>query len=433
MDKLYLGVGREIITPEVGGHLFGYNPNIISESIADDLTVTAFYFRQGDTQAMILSSTVCCVRTDLVNLILDEISKRTGIPTEQMMHSCIHTHSGPNLAGSSGWGDIDMPYFETIYFPKVIAAAEQAVKNPVPVTVGVARDKSCVGINRRELTINNKVRLGQNEWGPFNPYMTVFSFRGEDGTTVANFIHYGAHCTAAGKNHEVTRDWAGPMIDALEEKTGGLTAFLNGSMGDVGPRISNGETIGNLSLAYELGEQAAKDALGIYDQIDTYNNVLLRAACHEVTIPLGKRMPAEQARQRIAEFAAATENIGVAIREYLEAVVEAWEQNLPEKKSLSFPQTIVGFGDFLFTAFPLETFSEIEMRIDKYVKEATVLALNQCNGTISYFATHTEIPRGGYEINSFMCSKDRPEPYCDHADFELIKATVSNINAVLSK
>ena len=54
MDKLYLGVAREIITPEIGGQLYGYSADVFSESIADDLTVTAYYFKQGNKEALII-------------------------------------------------------------------------------------------------------------------------------------------------------------------------------------------------------------------------------------------------------------------------------------------------------------------------------------------------------------------------------------------
>ena len=40
MESLCLGVARENITPEIGGQLYGYRPNIFSESVADELTVT---------------------------------------------------------------------------------------------------------------------------------------------------------------------------------------------------------------------------------------------------------------------------------------------------------------------------------------------------------------------------------------------------------
>ena len=42
MEKLYMGVARENITPKVGGQLYGYSPDVFSKSVADDLTATAF-------------------------------------------------------------------------------------------------------------------------------------------------------------------------------------------------------------------------------------------------------------------------------------------------------------------------------------------------------------------------------------------------------
>ena len=46
MESLCLGVAREVITPEVGSQLYGYTPDVFSEAVEDDLTVTAFYFKQ---------------------------------------------------------------------------------------------------------------------------------------------------------------------------------------------------------------------------------------------------------------------------------------------------------------------------------------------------------------------------------------------------
>ena len=45
-NKLFLGVSCKVITPEVGGQLYGYRPDVMSSSVNDDLTVTAFYFKQ---------------------------------------------------------------------------------------------------------------------------------------------------------------------------------------------------------------------------------------------------------------------------------------------------------------------------------------------------------------------------------------------------
>ena len=111
MDRLYLGVGREIITPKVGGGLCGYSRDIFSESVADDLNATAFYFRQGQTQALMMSLTVCNVRITLAEEILEEIEKRYSIPKECCTLSCVHTHSGPNSTGCSLEGTNEMRLF----------------------------------------------------------------------------------------------------------------------------------------------------------------------------------------------------------------------------------------------------------------------------------------------------------------------------------
>ena len=81
---------------------------------------------------------------------------------------------------------------------------------------------------RREIKEDGTTVLGQNPWGPKDPIMTVVSFRGEDGAIIANMIHYCCHCTASGKNDEITRDWAGVMTDMLEAQTGAITGFYAG-------------------------------------------------------------------------------------------------------------------------------------------------------------------------------------------------------------
>jgi len=318
--------------------------------------------------------------------------------------------------------------------PGILDAARQAVANLQPVVTGIARAKSYVGVNRRELKIDShQVTLGQNEWGPFNPYMTVFSFKAENKTTVANLIHYGCHGTSAGKNHEITRDWCGAMIDALDAHTGGITAFFNGSVGDVGPRISNGQTMGDSSMTYvhELGQIAALDAITIYDQINSFTDIALQAASGEIRIPLQSRVSREFAQQELEKYDGETVNWRGKLRLYYETVLESYERNEPERDAITFSQILLCLGDYVLASFPYETFSEIELRINKAIENKTVLAVNLANGSSGYFVTEDAICRGGYEVNMFLHGD--VQPYCDHADYELVKVTVSHINAFLKQ
>lgn len=429
MEKLQLGVAREIITPKIGGQLYGYRPDIFSESVADDLTATAFYFRQGSKQCLLISATVCSVDTKLSQRILGDIERQLGIARENCILCATHTHSGPNLSGDVGWGDIDMEYADEIFQPRVLSAAKKAMQAIVPVTVGTAWDNSYVGINRRELTLDNKIILGQNEWGSFNPRMMVISFLDEAGKNVANIIHYGAHCTAAGHCVEISRDWAGVMIDGLEAATGGITAFINGPEGDIGPRLSNGRTIGNMDLVRELGAVAARDAISVYNQIADYKTLELQVCANICQAPLQPRMLQEEAQAMYEKYKERTVNMSGRMRHVALEILRAYEQGEPEEKAVSFSQTAIALGNTVFVAFPYELFSEIGLRIDKAFPEAQILPIINANGSGAYFVTQDAICRGGYEVNYFLYGA--VQGYREDADWHLIKNTVENIKTIM--
>lgn len=432
MEPLYLGTARKIITPPVGGRLFGYRPDIYSDEIADDLTCEAYYFKQGATVALLISTTLCSLATDLCDEIRKEIQLRHGIPTEAISISAIHTHSGPCLAGgAAGWGDQDVDYVENIFRPQVLAAAADALENPVQVEMGVSKGDSFVGINRRELTLKNETVLGQNPWAPFNPRMTVMSFRNMEGETVANFVHYNCHATSAGPNTQVTRDWPGPMIDALESKTGGLTSFFNGAIGDAGPRLSNGLTVGDRTMkyVYELGAVASKDAIRIYDQITEYTTPELTVCEAIVKIPLAPRISREEAVSIYEKYKDQDVNMNALMRETALRVIESYDRGEQDKESFDFGQTIVKLGNRVLVGFPYELFAEIGIRIDRAFPETEVLPVANTNGSYAYFVTQDSICRGGYEVRQFLYRN--LQTYCENADHQMVLATVENLEPLL--
>lgn len=424
MEKLYLGVGQACITPDVGGQLYGYSPNIFSDCVADDLTVTAFWFEQGDTKALMLSVCVCLIQTELAGQIAAQIAKEFSIPRENILICATHTHSGPNTSGTVGWGDIDRDYCDKIFLPQILSAVRQAAAAPVPVELRAAVGESKVGINRRELRLDNLIVLGQSPWGIYDPRMTVLSFRDAQGNAVANLIHYGCHGTCAGSNTEITRDWSGVMVDAIAEKSGAITAFFNGPEGDVGPRLSNGKTVGDLSYVREQGQIAAQDALAIYDSLQPCQSCQLRTAARQVRIPLKPRISKEEAGKLLQIYADSTINCGAMIKAQAEEVLKG----APEKAYTGFTQTLIAIGDYIFTAFPYELFSEVGQRIDRAFADLHILSLSNTNGSEGYFVTEDAILRGGYEVNMYLYGHD--QQYCENADHCLVLETLENIKSL---
>ncbi len=429
-NKLMLGVARRDITPEVGCNLFGYRPDVISNKLNDNLETVAFVFKQGDLKCAMISITVCVLGNVYANSIREKISKEFDIPFENILLCATHTHSGPITASQPGWGDADDEYINGIFIPGIIGAVKEASENLTYVQMGMAFGDSFVGCNRRELNDKNEIILGQSPWSPFNPQMTVISFRDEAGKVIANMVHYGCHGTGAGVNHEISRDWPGVMTDRLEAETGAITAFFNGPEGDVGPRLTNGRTTGlhDIKYAMELGAVAGYDAVNIYKKIAHYCDVDLGCTARDLELEISPRLPLEVAKAKIAEFDENSTNVQAQQRNYYQRIIDSYENGEKEEKYRKIPQTIIKLGDVAIVGFAYEMFAEIGMRINKMSSIGQVLSLSCANGTEGYFPTEDQLCRGGYEVVMFQTK--HVQPYAPNADYNLICETLKNLEAL---
>lgn len=425
-NRLMVGVSKVDITPPVGCHLFGYRPDLFSESVNDNLTATAFYFKQGNRTALMITTCICLLDTTVAHKLRRTIEEKYGIKKENILICATHTHSGPSMNNMPGWGEIDEEYSENIYTPGVIKSAEEAIENAQYVTVGVGCGESLVGINRRQMNRDNSIGLGQCRWAPFDPQMTVISFKNDEGNICGNIIHYSCHGTCAGCNAEISRDWSGVMTDALEEESGAVTAFFNGPEGDVGPRLSNGQTVADLSYIYEIGERGAKDAIRIFRTIRDYKDVTVAATHDTLKIPFNKRIPYEDALEGCKNYPHDRINFDKQMAVYFTKVKESYETDYEEKEYDETEQTVIRIGDVAFVGFPYELFSEIGMRIDDATKDLKILCLSNANGSKGYFPTQDQLCRGGYEVTMFKYNGVQTP--VDDADFHLMTETLRNID-----
>jgi len=427
MIKLHLGVGRTIITPKLGTFLAGYGASgRDAESINDDLTATAFCFQFGDTYALLISLTLTLLDGEISNIIRNTIENNHKIPRTNIIVHTMHTHSGPLTFTKKGWGAANTEYIQEILIPQTLRAVDEAITKLQYVTVSISAGTSNVGINRRELTQENQIILGQCDYGCFDPKMTVISFADEVGKCVANLVHYGCHATAAGSNLQISRDWPGVMIDRLEAESGGITAFVNGTEGDVGPRLTNGRTTGRKDIRYALehGCIAAADAVAIYKNA-VYKDMNLKCISRTIRIPVDRRISYEEASQKLQAVNDPNPQHAARIRLHYQEVMQSYETDYQEVPYAEFEQTAIQIGDAVFVTSPFETFSEIGLRIRKYSSIPHVLCTSMSNGCESYFPTKGELSRGGYEVKCFKT--ERIQPLVDDADFAFIQQTLQTL------
>lgn len=399
METLLAGAARAAITPPVGTLMMGYAPPRPAKSIHDDLTATAVALRQGGRAALIVSVTVTGLDNAQVADLKQRIAGETGIPPENVVLCAIHTHSGPETFAVAGWGSINRDYCQNILAPGVLRAAREAAAHLQPARLGVGTVMSDVGINRRGIDRHGNVYLGQCPWGYYDPVMTVVSLRGQDGI-IAHMIHYGAHATAAGINDAVTRDWPGPMIDRLEKEAGGLACFLNGAIGDVGPRLPNGGTIADLPAALALGERAGFDAVRAFRTIkDWREGETLKTVTGPIALPTAPLPPLKEVQERLrAMDPGRLEGLDGLAHARLRNILAEYEKGDPGQPPLAYEQTLVQLGPVAFVPFPFEMFVEMTLRLRQYSPFQHTLCLSNAGGCYGYFPTRDQYPRGGYEV-----------------------------------
>jgi len=422
---LSIGAAREKITPKVGGFLFGYNNHTQSTSIHDDLTVTALAIKSETTTVVVLNATVCLIQNELCDEIRSKVGQKANIPPENVIISATHTHSGPRTTGYAqfkSFGTLDEEYCENVFIPKCLAASEAALSEMKPVKVGIGTTESKVGINRRQLLRDNTVTLGQNPWDTYDSTMTVITFANETGKSLANIVHVGAHPTAAGNNHEVTRDWPGVMVDRMEAETGGMTIFVNGTQGDIAPRMANGDSVGNLQHAMEVGGLAGIDAVRAYKSIRTFYDEPLSVVCGDIELPFKNPIPKDEVAKRLADNPKRFEKASL---ETLSAMHESGEMG-PDAWNMQ--QTLVRLGPVVFVPFPFEVSSEIGLRLRAYSPFAHTLLLSCTNGSNSYLPTQSQLCRGGYEVDSFYWFRPRQLP--DDTDQMMVDQNISLIEKI---
>jgi len=428
MSILQAGVAREIITPPVGTLLMGYTPLRPALSIHDDLHVCCFALQSGDTLAMLIAADICNIYYPQEKLRA-AVNAASGVPTDCIILSCTHTHSGPT-AQATAEGDA---YVESIFIPQMQKAAAAAVAALKPAQVGWGTAWSDVAVNRRQLREDGKIVLGQDPHGTWDPTMTVISFREPDGTPIGNIIQYGCHNTASGKNDEVTRDWCGVAIDRLQAESGGITAFINGCGGDCGPRLPNGKTTANLQQAMELGGKAAIDAVKAWRSIRRWEDVPVKVLQSTFEMPLAQFSDADELTRQAAAMGDPGQ-MGRLKRMQHDVLLERAEYlrqgNIPPK-SKTLELTVLSLGGLAICALPFEIFSRITLRIKEHSPFEHTIVPGYSNGGMGYFPSADQLCRGGYEVNMFLYR--RALVFSDDAEQHLVAGSLQLLRELYEK
>lgn len=154
---VFAGASVVEITPQGSVFLFGY-PHVprYSTGVHDPLECAALYLKTGNEQALFLANDLIYFDRDHARDIRERIAKATGVPTEAIMISATHTHSGPVMTDNlSNSRDSVVPPVDEAYLTwlteRLVQAAVEAQNVAQPAELGlVVAQATGVGSNRHD-------------------------------------------------------------------------------------------------------------------------------------------------------------------------------------------------------------------------------------------------------------------------------------------
>lgn len=413
-----VGMAKADVTPELDCILYGYPWERYGKKIRDRLSVGVLAISQNSQTVLLISAEVCALNREKCDEIRNLIGEATGVKKDNILYATTHTHSGPVTRTSAGWGETDQDYMGQKLIPASIEAARRALDNMQPAMMGIGTTESKAGINRRQLSEEGTVGLGQNPDGPYDPTMTVISFKSTAGENIGSIVHFATHPTATEWNFSITRDWPGVMVDRMEEITEADCIFINGAEGDVGPRLRNGRSTGDERHLWQIGNIAADDAERAYRSIETFEVPTLSVEYGNILFPFSEPPAREEVEQKIIEMESREKLWGSDVPLYnkLKKLKEIYDSGQPFPTGMEVQQTVVALGELALVPFAFEAFCNIALSLREKSPYQYTLLLGLTGGSYGYLPTEEQIPYGGYEVDSFRAAGGLAVSFVDHTD-----------------
>jgi hypothetical protein len=259
---LLFGFAKRTITPEIGKapvYLAGFGRNRAATGVHDELWARAVAVSDGKQKIAIVS-------VDLVGVFHADVEKarerlQRAVPGAILVVTSTHNHEGPDTMGLWGKGrfstGVDPAYLERVRTAVADTAAE-ALSRLQPATLSFAKTRT------PELIEDGRLPR------VIDDVLSAMQVRAADGTTLGSVVNWSSHPEAIGsKNTLLSSDYPHWLRQRMEEKLGGTSVFIVGSIGGLmtplGLKLTDAAGVpipkDSFAFAQAVGERAADAAL----------------------------------------------------------------------------------------------------------------------------------------------------------------------------
>ncbi len=455
-SAMKVGFGETVITPGENMQMAGFARSQMSTGIHDDLHARTLVAEGADGKGVALMTVaIVGMGEGFAKRIREGITAKTSIPAENIVISCTHTHSGPNVGRSSD------PYSDNpearkygdFLVDRCIESAVKAWETRVPGRIGIASTEVFeLGRNRRYL-----------QYGGVHPDPEVAVIKIEDakGKLLGVAFNYGCHPSGLDwQNTLFSEDWPYFAIQGIKKAVGDQVwvAFYQSAEGNINvgytaelSAVGADMPVRSYWYVEKKGNQMADAVIKALPGIETSGDPVIETAIDRFDYPLRESYPitleqaerdAKAARAKLEALEKQPEFKGTRTLDKARVEVFSTGQRLntarrfysnkdrPSVRSLE--QQALRIGDAVFVTFPGELFSDIGLKIkNKSLFEKTYV-IGVTPGPGGYLPSADQFIDGDYEIDGSAYSP-KTEDFCIASSVSLIERATRQTGAEVKK
>lgn len=433
---LKVGTASVKITPPPGHPMAGGYGIRLSDGVRDDLLAKAMVLEKDGVKAAFVACDLVALNDAIVEQARERIGAETGVPSENVMMSATHTHSGPVVTGRHAVDPYiggDMPIAQEFVknLPVRIAEAVQLAEKslrPAQVAAGVGHEES-VAFNRRFLMKDGSIGWNPGRMnpdivrpvGPTDPDLGVVHFRGAEEKPVATYVNYPLHVAVAGGT-EYSADYPGVIARLLSNAIGNdmLTMFTQGATANVNHiDVENPDQLGGYSESVRIGTILTAEILKTFENLEPVSAESLTVSRKVVEL-----VPAEFDAEDIEEAREVAERMkGSELPPFLERVQAFKVLNVLQRdRRVKAEVQVITLGEKIaWVALPGEVFVELGLAIKEASPFPYTMIVSMANGWISYIPDRKAFAEGNYEAISSLGAPGSGEKLVETAVELLVK------------
>lgn len=393
------------ITPDESIWMAGYAArNRPSEGVLADIWAKALTLEDGEgNKSVLITMDLIAMRGDyMANRIRERLKTNYGLSGPQIILSCSHTHTGPevmrdpadelyeeNLTGQHSSEQREkIRNYSVNLEDKIVELVGNALESSEPVRLFSGQGIARFAVNRRLYRSKNTVNeLSSALEGPVDHSVPVIKVQKNTGEIMAVVFGYACHNTTLGI-YEISGDYAGFAQTELEKEYPGATAlFFAGAGGDQNPLPR-----GTVSYAKQYGKELSAAVEAVLSEPMKELSPELKYSWSETELGYANPTPTEEELVKMIEVKTEPDYLLYHAKVYLQKLRQG--KTLPE--TYSYPVQFWRIGEQNMVILGSEVVMDYAVRLKQlFGKDLFVMAY--ANEVIGYIPSARILGEGDYE------------------------------------